>query len=122
MESWDTQLRKGGLELAVLLLLSRRRMYGLELISSLTDAGFPVSEGTIYPLLSRLSGQGLIAAEWVTGDTGHPRKYYRVTGPGAEQAGRMALQWTEFSASMERLIQAARPGAERAAAGKEAHL
>ncbi len=104
MESWDTQLRKGGLELAVLLLLARHRMYGLELLTTLGENGFVVSEGTIYPLLNRLSGQGLIAAEWVTGDTGHPRKYYRVTGTGLAQAQRMAQQWSEFAASMADLI------------------
>jgi PadR family transcriptional regulator PadR len=120
MEAWDTQLRKGGLELAVLLLLSRRQMYGLELISSLTDGGFPVSEGTIYPLMSRLSGQGLIAAEWVTGNLGHPRKYYRLTTVGAEKAGRMSRQWLEFAASMEQLIKAARVGSEQAGTAKEA--
>lgn len=120
MESWDTQLRKGGLELAVLLLLSHRRMYGLELLTSLGEAGFAVSEGTIYPLLSRLSTQGLIAAEWATGDSGHPRKYYRLIGSGVEQAGRMARQWAEFSAAMDRLIRAARLPADLAPAPKEA--
>ncbi len=120
MEAWDTQLRKGGLELAVLLLLSRRQMYGLEIISSLTDGGFPVSEGTMYPLLSRLSGQGLIAAEWVTGTQGHPRKYYRLTAVGLEQAGRMVRQWVEFSASMEQVIKSARLGTEPSGAAKEA--
>lgn len=108
METWDTQLRKGGLELAVLLLLSRHRMYGLELISSLAEAGFAVSEGTIYPLLSRLSAQGAVSAEWVTGDSGHPRKYYRLTGLGADLAARMTRQWKEFSAAMSRLVQSGR--------------
>jgi PadR family transcriptional regulator, regulatory protein PadR len=122
MEAWDTQLRKGGLELAVLLLLARRRLYGLELISSLAGAGFAVSEGTIYPLLNRLSGQGAVAAEWVTGDTGHPRKYYRLTGPGAELAGRMARQWSDFAQSMDRLLQSTRLGGDRPAPGKEAQV
>jgi PadR family transcriptional regulator PadR len=113
MEAWDTQLRKGGLELAVLLLLSRQRLYGLELMSRLGEAGFPVSEGTIYPLLNRLSAQGAIAAEWVTGESGHPRKYYRVTSLGAEQAAGMARQFSEFATAMERLIRTARGVAER---------
>jgi PadR family transcriptional regulator PadR len=120
MESWDTQLRKGGLELAVLLLLSRRRMYGLELLSGLAEAGFAVSEGTIYPLLNRLGGQGAVTAEWVTGDSGHPRKYYRLTGPGAELATRMARQWSEFASSLDRLIESTRLGVERSAQGKGA--
>lgn len=104
METWDTQLRKGGLELAVLTLLARHRMYGLELLTRLGESGFPVSEGTIYPLLNRLSSQGVIAAEWVTGDTGHPRKYYRLTSTGVSQAQRMVRQWSEFTTAMEGLI------------------
>jgi PadR family transcriptional regulator, regulatory protein PadR len=108
MEAWDTQLRKGGLELAVLLLLSRHRMYGLELIGNLTDTGFTVSEGTIYPLLNRLSTQGVIAADWVTGESGHPRKYYRLTPAGLEQAGRMLRQWADFTAAMDRLAKSTR--------------
>lgn len=114
MEGWDTQLRKGGLELAVLLLLSRHRMYGLELIGGLTEVGFGVTEGTIYPLLSRLSSQGVVAADWVTGESGHPRKYYRLTAAGVEQMSRMVRQWTDFTAAMARLVQPARfsPGKE----------
>lgn len=108
MEGWDTQLRKGGLELAVLLLLSRHRMYGLELMNSLVEAGFAVTEGTIYPLLGRLSNQGLIAAEWVTGNAGHPRKYYRLTSLGADQTGKMVRQWQSFAAAMARLVQGSR--------------
>lgn len=120
MEAWDTQLRKGGLELAVLLLLSRHRMYGLELISQLNDAGFAVSEGTMYPLLGRLSGQGIVSAEWVTGDSGHPRKYYRLTGSGAEQLGRMTSQWNDFTAAMGRLVLGSRQALDRLVTGKEA--
>jgi PadR family transcriptional regulator, regulatory protein PadR len=120
MEAWDTQLRKGGLELAVLLVLSRHRMYGLELLEQLAGAGFAVSEGTIYPLMNRLSTQGVVSAEWVTGDSGHPRKYYRLTGVGVEHLNRMLRQWNEFGDAMNRLIQGARPVEARAAAGKEA--
>lgn len=108
METWSTQIRKGGLELAVLLLLSHKRMYGLELLTGLREAGFSVSEGTIYPLLGRLSSQSVIAAEWVTGDTGHPRKYYRITGAGQEYTAKMVEQWSEFTAAMERLIRSSR--------------
>lgn len=120
MEAWDTQLRKGGLELAVLLLLSRHRMYGLELINHLAGAGFAVTEGTAYPLLGRLSSNGVIAAEWVTGESGHPRKYYRLTTVGVEQLGRMVSQWAEFAGAMDRLIAGTRFGTDRAVSQKEA--
>lgn len=120
METWDTQLRKGGLELAVLLLLWRHRMYGLELLTSLGQAGFAVSEGTIYPLLNRLSTQGVISAEWVTGESGHPRKYYRLTASGLEQASRMVRQWTEFASAIDALVENNRFSLERVAPQKGA--
>src|SRR3954467_14916854 len=79
---WETQLRKGGLGLAVLATLWRGRLYGLEILRRLdSEAGLTVPEGTIYPLLNRLKTEGLVASEWVEA-AGHPRKYYSLTDLG----------------------------------------
>jgi len=49
-----TQMRKGALEYCVLALLGGREMYGLELVRALSEVdGMVLSEGTLYPLLSR---------------------------------------------------------------------
>ena len=50
----SSQLRKGALELCVLSLLLYEDLYGYELIKIISET-FPVSEGTIYPILRRLT-------------------------------------------------------------------
>lgn len=82
-EKWKSQFRKGFLELCVLELLGvRGRSYGLEMMESLKTAGIDLSEGTLYPLLMRLTKDGSVSASWETPDVGHPRKYYSVTDAG----------------------------------------
>jgi len=104
-EKWEVQLRKGSLELAVLASLWDGRLYGLEILRRLaTDSDLIVGEGTVYPLLNRLKAVGLVASECVESDSGHPRKYYRLTPPGRRRALEMSRIWTRLSASMDDLL------------------
>jgi PadR family transcriptional regulator PadR len=106
-ESWQEQLRRGGLELAILLSLTREPRYGLEIIRHLEEfTDLVVTEGTIYPILARLSRDGLVAADWR--DTGvHPRKYYQLTSRGRERLDEMVASWKSFAAKLDRLMSAA---------------
>src|SRR5271169_5390759 len=88
-DKWEVQLRKGCLELL-------RRLE--------SDSDLIVSEGTVYPLLSRLKALGLVRSEWVESDAGHPRKYYALTAAGKERAREMAGMWARFSSSMSKLL------------------
>jgi len=102
---WETEVRKGGLGLAVLAILWPGRLYGLEILRRLdSDAGMSIPEGTIYPLLSRMKAEGLVDSEWVESDAGHPRKYYRLTDPGRERVREMAQSWRAFAQGLERLL------------------
>ena len=102
---WEVQLRKGCLELAILAALWEGRLYGLEILRRLESASdLIVSEGTVYPLLSRLKILGLVSSEWVESGAGHPRKYYALTAAGKHRAREMAGTWLHFSASMNRLL------------------
>jgi PadR family transcriptional regulator PadR len=102
---WETQLRKGGLGLAVLASLWPGRNYGLEMLRTLESvAGISVPEGTIYPLLSRLKAEGLVESEWVEAAAGHPRKYYRLTELGRGRVREMAAAWRGFAQGLERLL------------------
>jgi PadR family transcriptional regulator PadR len=104
-EKWEVQLRKGCLELAILASLWGGRLYGLEILRHLADrSDLIVSEGTVYPLLSRLKALGLVTSEWVESDGGHPRKYYSLTAAGRQRAHAMAGIWSQFSSSMTRLL------------------
>jgi PadR family transcriptional regulator PadR len=104
-DKWEVQLRKGCLELAILAALWSGKLYGLEVLRRLeSDSDLVVSEGTVYPLLSRLKALGLVGSEWVESDAGHPRKYYTLTPTGRKRALEMAAIWARFSSSMSRLL------------------
>jgi PadR family transcriptional regulator PadR len=104
-ERWEQQLRKGSLEMAALAALWPGRLYGLEIIRRFEDsAQLALAEGTIYPILSRLKNEGLLASEWVEAEAGHPRKYYWLTSAGRTRLKHMAETWTEFSRELGRLV------------------
>ena len=104
-DKWEVQLRKGCLELAILAALWGGKLYGLEILRQLeSDSDLIVSEGTLYPLLSRLKALGLVKSEWVESDAGHPRKYYALTAAGKQRAVEMAAMWGRFSSSMSKLL------------------
>jgi PadR family transcriptional regulator PadR len=104
-DKWEVQLRKGCLELAILAALWEGKLYGLEILRRLeSDSDLVVSEGTVYPLLSRLKVLGLVRSEWVESDSGHPRKYYTLTLAGKQRSREMAAMWMRFSSSMNRLL------------------
>ena len=104
-DKWEVQLRKGCLELAILAALWDGKLYGLEILRRLkSDSDLIVSEGTIYPLLSRLKALGLVRSEWVESDAGHPRKYYALTPAGKQRSREMARIWSRFSSGMSRLL------------------
>ena len=108
LDTWQEQLRRGSLDLAILLSVSPGPRYGLSIIQHLeafTD--LVVTEGTIYPILGRLTREGLLAAEWVEGEAPHARKYYRLTRMGAARLREMTQQWRDFAAKIGRLIDAA---------------
>ena len=107
-ETWQEQLRRGILDLAILLTVSEDRRYGLAIIQHLeafTD--LVVTEGTIYPILGRLTREGLLEAEWVDGEAPHPRKYYRLTRLGVKRLADMKGAWRAFAEKIDRLVDAA---------------
>ena len=113
-DKWEVQLRKGCLELAILASLWGGKLYGLEIIRRLESASdLTVSEGTVYPLLTRLKTLGLVQSEWVESEAGHPRKYYELTPTGKQRALEMARVWSRFSSSLDRLVAPLSKGSEK---------
>jgi PadR family transcriptional regulator PadR len=105
-DNWETQIRKGWLELAILASLWKERLYGLDIIRRLDDhSDLPLAEGTIYPILGRLKRDGLIDSEWVEAETGHPRKYYWLTASGRRRAAAMARYASTFLGRIDSLIE-----------------
>jgi PadR family transcriptional regulator len=109
-DSWTEQMRRGGLELAILLTVAPGERYGLEIIRHLQEfTDLVVTEGTIYPILGRLSRDGLLDAAWNNAAGAHPRKYYRLTASGRQRLRVMVDEWRTFARKIDRLVRAAGP-------------
>lgn len=92
--NWTTQLRKGLLELAILNALGRGPLYGYEMVRRLGDVdGLVITEGTVYPILSRLRNEDYVESYVEESSAGPPRKYYRLTVSGSDELRRMNQHW-----------------------------
>lgn len=98
----EQDLRKGVLVLAVLSQL-RTAQYGYSLRQALAERGMPIEEGTLYPLLRRLEGQGLLASEWRI-DDGPPRRYYTLSPEGAASYRDLTAAWGSLTSVVGRLL------------------
>jgi PadR family transcriptional regulator PadR len=111
LENWQEQLRRGGMDLAILLSVAPGPRYGLDLIRHLEETtDLVVTEGTIYPILGRLTREDLLAAEWVADEAPHPRKYYRLTERGRRTLAEMLAHWSAFTRKIGRLARVAGKG------------
>ena len=106
-ETWQEQLRRGSLDLAILLSVASGPRYGLAIIQHLESfTDLVITEGTIYPILGRLTREGLLDATWVEDEAPHPRKYYRLTRLGAKRLSDMKAEWLAFAKKIGRLMDA----------------
>ncbi|MFI9825651.1 PadR family transcriptional regulator [Streptomyces sp. NPDC052013] len=92
-----SQLRRGVLEYCVLALLRGGSRYGVELLRELGQVEVMVtSEGTIYPLLSRLRRESLVTTTWQESSSGPPRRYYELTASGRQALDEFTAEWPRF--------------------------
>jgi DNA-binding PadR family transcriptional regulator len=99
----ELELRRGALVLAVLSQL-RQVQYGYSLRQALAARGMAIEEGTLYPLLRRLEGQGVLDSEWRIED-GPPRRYYRLNDAGEALLAELTASWNALVATMAGLLQ-----------------
>src|SRR5689334_23224421 len=99
------QMKRGAIEYCVLALVANRERYGPELVPTWSAVdGMVTSEGTIYPLLSRLRRDGAIESFWRESDSGPPRRYYRLTEQGRESLQTFRSEWDRFKNAVDQLI------------------
>jgi len=99
----NAQFKKGVLELCVLALLKGKDCYGYELVNSISE-DIEISEGTIYPLLRRLSQDNLLLTYLQESEEGPPRKYYKITELGVEKQHELEKEWKEFAEKVEKIL------------------
>ena len=100
-ENLRLELRRGSLILAVLGAL-RIEQYGYTLRKTLEDAGLPVDEGTLYPLLRRLESQGLLESQWREEDK-RKKRFYRLSSTGADVFARLMTEWQSIGEAIANL-------------------
>ena len=105
MSLWETQLRKGLAELAILAVLSREEAYGYRIVEKLrTLEGWTLSESTVYPILTRLAREGLLSIRTAASPTGPTRRYYQLTPDGKNHLSKLNHSWRSISGSLETLL------------------
>ena len=89
---------RGVLSLCVLRVVADGPTYGYALAGRLADAGLgSVKGGTLYPILTRLEGDGLVTSSWEAGDGGPGRKFFHLTRAGEQSLAERTEQWQVFT-------------------------
>jgi PadR family transcriptional regulator, regulatory protein PadR len=102
IEGFEKELRRGSLVLIVLSLL-KKPTHGYELLTRIEKARIEMDTDTLYPLLRRLEGQGLLNGKWDLA-TARPRKVYELTTLGEQLLTAMKKIWFQYGNNIERII------------------
>ena len=106
MERWETQLRKGVVELAVLAAVARGETYGYRVVEQLGGlSGLELTESTVYPALTRMAREGLLSVRTEPSPSGPSRRYYRLTDRGRGHLRRMSERWKQMAASLSGFLE-----------------
>ena len=104
LNNWQTQLRKGLLDIFVLNLLRNDNCHGYEMVQKLKkNSGMAIREGNIYPILARLQTDGLVTCYSEPSKDGPPRKYFMLTKSGQKVLSDMNNHWDKISESIQKL-------------------
>ena len=99
----NAQFKKGVLDLIVLVAVSSRDMYGYELVAEVSKV-VNVKEGTIYPILKRLTNEHYFETYLRESTEGPPRKYYHLTAAGIMHLDEIRKEWEDFSKSVNHFL------------------
>jgi PadR family transcriptional regulator PadR len=100
-----SQLRRGVLEFCVLALLRDGERYAFDLVRTLGETdGMVTSEGTLYPLLTRMRREGLVETTWRESPAGPPRRYYSLTPAGRTTLDGFEVEWARFRDTVDTFL------------------
>jgi len=99
----NSQFKRGIIEMCVIKMISKKDMYGFELIESISSE-IEVNENTIYPILRRLTKQEIFDTYKESMSIGAPRKYYTLTTLGKEKLKEYEDEWKTFLASVSKIL------------------
>jgi len=102
LENITLELRRGVIVLAVLSQVSSEQ-YGYSLLKLLADLGLEVDQGTLYPLLRRLEGQGMLQSVWKI-EGARPRRYYVISTEGRKLLPQLKKEWAGIVSVMDKIL------------------
>jgi PadR family transcriptional regulator PadR len=104
LNNWQTQLRKGLLDIVILNLLRHGACHGYEMVRTLKQSeGLKIREGNIYPILARLQTDGVVASHSEASRDGPPRRYFKLTESGEKILGDMNAHWDRLAESIRNI-------------------
>lgn len=103
----DSKIYKGSLEVIILKLLGEHtEMYGYQItkaVKEISDGNIEIKEGSLYPLLHRMEGRGVITSTLRT-EGNRPRKYYALSKDGAKESVKLMDEMNEYIDMMQRIL------------------
>ncbi|MBU7592811.1 PadR family transcriptional regulator [Metabacillus halosaccharovorans] len=96
----DKEIMKGSIDILILSLLSKKEMYGFEIVKTLkanSNDLYNMSEGTLYPALKRLEKKEWIESYWEDSQYGGRRKYYKIIDSGKKELSRKLVEWKKVN-------------------------
>ena len=90
----DIQLKRGLLDVCVLAAIKDGESYGYLIIKEMKPY-LEMSESTLYTILKRLEGAGMLTVRTAEHD-GRLRKYYRITDRGRARLAEFQEEWEEI--------------------------
>ncbi len=91
----DSQLKKGLLEICVLVVLKKNDSYGYQIIKDISSY-IELSESTLYPILKRLESSDCLTTYSVEHNS-RLRKYYKITELGEKRIKDFLEEWKEVT-------------------------
>lgn len=99
----NVQFKKGVLELCVLAIVQEEDYYGYELVRKISSQ-ISISEGSVYPLLRKLTKEGYFTTYLQESTEGPPRKYYTLTPDGVVYLQDLRDEWRAFSKAVNEMV------------------
>lgn len=102
------QFKKGSLEMILMCIIGKKETYGYEIITELNRSSSVLGyarEGTVYPILYRLTEAGLLKTRVApAAANGGSKKFYSLTDEGRRILEEQLVFWGDFSNCVESYI------------------
>ncbi|QOY86514.1 PadR family transcriptional regulator [Paludibaculum fermentans] len=99
----NDDLLPGTLDVLVLQILSGGTLHGwgiAQRLKLLSRDVLSVQQGSLYPALHKMEGEGWISAEWKATDEGRQAKFYALTARGRKQLAEARARWVRLSSAV----------------------